>query len=185
VASNTDTGDFVRMCLFAALIAALGLLPKFDLPFLAGVPVTAQTLGVMLAGVVLGARNGALAVSLLIFIVALGMPLLAGGRGGLGIFFGPSGGFLLGWIPGAWLAGFAMSRFPVGSVPLRAFTASIAGGICAVYALGIPWLAFVAGLSLPAAALVAVVFVPGDVIKAIIVAVLVSALPVSQLQAGR
>ena len=64
----------------------LGLIPKFDLPFTAGVPITAQTLGVMLAGLVLGGRKGALAVLLFLFVVALGAPVLSGGRGGLGVF---------------------------------------------------------------------------------------------------
>jgi len=54
----TSTRDLVRIALFAALIAVLGLIPKFDLPFTAGVPITAQTMGVMLAGLFLGARNG-------------------------------------------------------------------------------------------------------------------------------
>jgi len=79
--------DLVRISLFAALIAVLGLIPKLDLPFTAGVPITAQTLGVMLAGLILGARNGALAVLLFLFVVALGAPVLSGGRGGLGVFF--------------------------------------------------------------------------------------------------
>ena len=66
------------IALFAALIAALGLVPKFTLA--AGVPITAQTLGVMLCGTVLGARRGGLAVLLFLALVALGLPLLAGGR---------------------------------------------------------------------------------------------------------
>ena len=77
------TRDLVRIALFAAVIGALGLLPKFDLPLAGGVPITAQSLGVMLAGIFLGPRNGALAVLLFLFVVALGVPLLAGGRGGL------------------------------------------------------------------------------------------------------
>ncbi|WP_295044301.1 biotin transporter BioY, partial [uncultured Paracoccus sp.] len=63
------------VALFAALIAALGLIPSLNLFF--GVPITAQSMGVMLAGAVLGARRGALAVLLLMALVALGLPLLA------------------------------------------------------------------------------------------------------------
>jgi biotin transport system substrate-specific component len=85
-----DTRAIARISLLAAMIAVLGLLPTFYLPVTGGVPITAQTLGVMLAGIVLGPRHGALAVLLLIFVVALGAPLLAGGRGGLGVFFAPS-----------------------------------------------------------------------------------------------
>ncbi|MEW6641407.1 MAG: biotin transporter BioY, partial [Pseudomonadota bacterium] len=83
-----ESRAIVRIALLAAMIAVLGLLPTFQLPLAGGVPITAQTLGVMLAGIVLGPRHGALAVLLLIFVVALGAPLLAGGRGGLGVFFG-------------------------------------------------------------------------------------------------
>lgn len=171
-----QTRDFVRMCLFAAFIAALGLLPKFDIPFVAGVPVTAQTLGVMLAGVVLGARNGALACLLFVFVVALGMPLLAGGRGGLGVLLAPSGGFLLGWIPGAYVAGLLMRRLPLANRFISAFVASVAGGICIVYACGVPWLAYVAGMKLAAAAGAVVIFLPGDLLKAVAVAAIVASL---------
>ena len=76
--------NVTMIALFAALIAVLGLIPKFDLA--SGVPITAQSLGVMLCGTVLGARKGALTVLLFLLLVALGLPLLAGGRGGLGLF---------------------------------------------------------------------------------------------------
>ena len=58
------TSSLVRVALFAALIAVLGLIPRIDIPFAAGVPITAQTLGVMLAGLLLGPRLGAIAVLL-------------------------------------------------------------------------------------------------------------------------
>lgn len=72
--------NIVLIALFAALIAVLGLIPKITL--MSGVPITAQSLGVMLCGTVLGARRGALAVLLFLLLVALGLPLLAGGRAG-------------------------------------------------------------------------------------------------------
>ena len=84
--------NLTLVALFAALIAALALIPKFSLGF--GVPITAQTLGVMLCGTVLGAKRGTLAVLLFLVLVAIGLPLLAGGRGGLGSFMLPSSGFL-------------------------------------------------------------------------------------------
>lgn len=85
-----STRDIVYIALFAAITAALGLFPAFSLPVIA-VPITAQTLGPMLAGAIAGAKRGALALVLFVVLVAIGLPLLAGGRGGLGIFFGPSG----------------------------------------------------------------------------------------------
>ena len=83
--------NLTHIALFAALIAVLGLVPQIDL--MAGVPITAQSLGIMLCGTVLGARRGALAVLLFLLLVAVGLPLLSGGRGGLGVFAGPSVGF--------------------------------------------------------------------------------------------
>lgn len=159
----------VRICLFAALIAALGLIPRIDIPIAAGVPITAQTLGVMLAGLMLGARAGALSVLLFLFVVALGMPFLAGGRGGLAVFFGPTAGFLLGWIPGAFLTGFlGRSNGPLSF--LRGLVGAFAGGVIAVYVCGIAWLAILAGLGWKAAMIATAVFLPGDVLKSLLAA---------------
>ena len=88
--------NLTHIALFAALIAVLGLVPKIDLA--SGVPITAQSLGVMLCGTVLGARRGALAVGLFLLVTLAGLPLLSGGRGGLGVLLG--GGVFL--AHGAW-----------------------------------------------------------------------------------
>jgi biotin transport system substrate-specific component len=159
-----ETRDIVRCALFAAIVAALGLLPPIPLGFIP-VPITAQTLGVMLAGAVLGAWRGLVALALFDLLVAAGLPLLPGGRGGLGIFLGPTGGFVLGWPLGAFVTGWLAERFARQGV-LALFAACVAGGIGAVYAVGVPWLALVGGLPWNKAALGSLVFVPGDLIKA-------------------
>lgn len=163
-----ETRDLVRIALFAAVIGALGLLPKFDLPFVSGVPITAQTLGVMLAGIFLGARNGALAVLLFLFIIALGMPLLAGGRGGLAPFFGPSAGFLIGFVPGAFVTGLLMKKLEWLPLAPAAMVASIVGGILVIYAIGIPVLAVAADMGLSRAGAASAAFLPGDLIKVVV-----------------
>ncbi len=155
-----------HIALFAALIAAMGLIPKLDLPF--GVPITLQTLGVMLAGCLLGARQGFLAVALLLLMVALGLPLLAGGRGGLGVFVAPSAGFLIGWPVGAAVAGVAMQRLShlTGPALLAAvFGSAVLGGVVVVYAFGIAGLVLIANLTPLQAALASTAFIPGDLIK--------------------
>ncbi len=163
------TRDLVHVSLFAALAAALGLMPPIPLPFIP-VPITAQTLGVMLAGSVLGARRGFLALLLFQVLVAAGLPLLAGGNGGLAVFPGPTGGFLVGFLPGAFLVGWLTERaWHRLSVPL-AFAINVVGGVGAVYAVGIPWLAVAAKLSLAQAALGSLAFVPGDCVKAAVAA---------------
>ena len=153
------------VALFAALVAILGLVPQISLA--AGVPITAQSLGIMLCGTVLGARRGALAVLLFLALVAAGLPLLSGGRGGLGVFAGPSVGFLLGFPVAAFVAGWIMQRttLPVG---LAAGAASVIGGIAVLYAFGIPGMALMLDKTLSEAALLGAAYLPGDVLKAVL-----------------
>lgn len=167
--------DMVRVSLFAALIAALGLFPRLDIPVAGGVPVTLQTLGVMMAGVFLGARLGLAAVALFIFVVLLGAPLLAGGRGGLGILFAPSAGYLIGWLPGAFIAGWLMGG--ARGIFLRALLASLVGGVLVIHLFGIAVLAWKTNLTLTQALLADLVFVPGDILKAFACAYLASLMP--------
>lgn len=162
------------IALFAALIAALGLVPKFDLA--GGIPITAQSLGVMLAGAVLGARRGALAVVLFLFLVALGLPLLAGGRGGLGVFVGPTAGFLIGFPLAALVTGWLAARWRSGPAPvLTTGLAAMAGGVVVLYVFGIAGFALVTDRSLAEATAIMWVFVPGDVIKAALTGVIAEA----------
>ncbi len=159
--------NLAHIALFAALIAVLGFVPALTLPF--GVPITAQSLGVMLCGTVLGARRGALAVVLFLVLVAIGLPLLSGGRGGLGVFVGPSAGFLIGFVAAAFVAGLIVERWSA-PLPLAAFAGSVTGGILVLYAFGIPGMAVSLGKSLPEAALLATPFLPGDLVKCVLAA---------------
>lgn len=163
-----------HIALFAAMIAALGLVPPVTLGF--GVPITAQTLGVMLAGAVLGARNGAAASGLFLLLVALGLPLLAGGRGGLGVFVSPTAGFALGFPVASFAIGLFVEHVRLRSPGLTAALASILGGIGVLYLLGAAGLAIIAQKSLPEALALVVAFLPGDLLKAAITGMLVQAL---------
>ena len=162
-----DTRAIVRIAVLAAVIAVLGMLPNIVLPIAMGVPITAQTLGVMLAGIILGPRQGALAVLLFLFVVLLGAPLLPGGRGGLGVLFGPSVGFLLGFVPAAYVTGLVMARLQHLPVFAAALLAATGGGVIAEYACGILGLMAMARMSLPQAMVATAVFVPGDLLKAL------------------
>ncbi len=168
------TRDLVLSSLFAAIIVALGLLPPITLGIIP-VPITAQSLGVMLAGVVLGARRGAIAALIVIALVAIGLPVLSGGRGGLAVFVGPTAGFLIGWVFAAFATGFLSERLvgqeQSGLVQGVSFFLSAAiGGIVVLYAFGIAYLAFAANISLEQAFVGSLAFIPGDVIKAVIAA---------------
>jgi biotin transport system substrate-specific component len=166
------TGDLARVGVFAALIAVLGLPGAFNI-FGNAVPITLQTFGVMLAGAILGSRRGALAVAVLLVLVAAGLPLLAGGRGGLGAFTAPSAGFLIGWLPGAAVTGWIVERGGRSPGFVRLLAACAIGGMAVVYLVGIPVQAAVTGLSLTAAAGLTAVFLPGDVLKVVLAAIVV------------
>ncbi|MEV4074861.1 biotin transporter BioY [Nonomuraea fuscirosea] len=166
------TGDLARVAVFAALIAVLGLPGTLNV-FGNVVPITLQTLGVMLAGAILGSWRAALAVVVLLVLVAAGLPLLAGGRGGLAVFTAPSAGFLFGWIPGAAVTGWLVERAGRSPGFVRLLTACLVGGMGVVYLVGIPVQALVTGVSLANAAQLTLVFLPGDLIKVVLAAVVV------------
>ncbi len=159
--------DIVYISLFAALMAVLGLIPMISLGIVP-VPITAQSLGPMLAGSILGARRGALAIALFVLLVAMGMPLLSGGRGGLGVFAGPSAGFIIGYPLAAAVVGVLTERFWDRLTFPKALAANLLGGIVVLYAVGIPVL--VAVTRSFDAALASAVFLPGDILKAVLAA---------------
>ena len=161
------TRDIVLIALFAALTAALGLFPPV---YVVAAPVTAQSLGVMLAGSVIGARRGALAMLVFLVLVAVGAPILAGGRGGFGLFLGPSGGFLLAWPIAAFVIGWLTERqwhhYGYGVAALI----NAIGGMVVIYLIGVPWLSAVTDLSLLQASIASASYLPGDAIKVAIAA---------------
>ncbi|MCJ7691021.1 MAG: biotin transporter BioY [Clostridiaceae bacterium] len=155
--------DTLYAALFASLIAVLGYL-IIPLPF-SPVPITGQTLAVMLAGCVLTPLQAGLSVITFIFMGAIGIPVFAGGTAGIGVIFGTKGGYLLGFL----IASIVISliRGKSNSIPRMIF-ASIIGGIIIVYVLGVPWLSYITGMGINKAFTVgALPFLLGDLIKAI------------------
>jgi len=166
---RSSSRDLALVATFAGVVAALGVVPAFTPPGFT-VPITAQSLGVMLAGSILGARRGALSLVLFLTLVAAGLPLLAGGRGGLGVFVGTSVGFLVAFPVAAWVIGWISER---AGTPYRlhwGLVANVVGGIVVMYLGGVVGLAAVLDLSLVAAATTLWVYVPGDAVKVVIAA---------------
>lgn len=158
------------VAVFAGVVAALGLFPAIS-AFGSAVPITAQSLGISLAGAILGPRRGALAVVVFLALVAIGLPLLAGGRGGLGVFAGPSIGYLLGFPVAAYVIG--ALTYGIGA-PYRIWwgvIVNLVGGVVVLSLLGVLGLMLRADLSVTGAGAVALLFVPGDVMKAVVCAV--------------
>ena len=166
--------DLALVASFAALIAVLGLpggIPVFG----NAVPVTLQTLGVMLAGSILGWRRGALSVVVLLVLAAAGLPLLSGGRGGLGVFAGPSVGYIIGWVFGAGVIGWLVQRRLPAYPMWWGALANVIGGIGVVYLVGVPAQAAVTHTSVWVAAVASLVFLPGDALKVVIATAVASA----------
>ncbi|ABM45542.1 hypothetical protein H704_01074 [Bartonella bacilliformis Peru38] len=163
-----STKDLIYIALFAAIYAVLGLFPPILLPFLVGIPITAQSMGSMLAGSILGAKRGALASALFLFLVAIGLPLLAGGRGGIGAFLGAGGGYMIGYPFAAFFIGCMVELFwrRLNFVTLVLINA--VGGIGIVYLFGIPWVAYVAQIPLLTALVGSLGFMVGDFLKVLI-----------------
>lgn len=171
--SRSAASSMAQVALFAALMAVLGLIPKLDLPM--GVPITAQSLGVMLAGVLLGPKRGFQAMVLFLLVVAAGLPLLPGGRGGIGPFMSPSAGYLIGYAPAALIAGVIMCTMPQRSpalIAVGAFAAALIGGLLALHTMGVTGLMLLAHMSLKQAVITTLAFVPGDLIKCVLCAVI-------------
>lgn len=176
-----STKDLVLVALFTALVAVLSIIPPIPMPFIP-VPVTLQTFGVMLTGLILGPRRSGLVLLLYVLVAMIGIPILPGGRAGLAVLAGPTGGFLLGMIPGAMLTGYlAMKSVSPrsGNTQLSVWTliglnwmAALVGGVLIVYLVGIPWLAFVTKMGLVKASMLMLAFVPIDIAKALLAAVI-------------
>jgi biotin transport system substrate-specific component len=171
--------SLTHIALFAALIAALGFVPSMMLP--GGVPITAQSLGIMLCGTILGSRRGALAVLLFLLVVALGLPALSGGRGGYGVFLGPSMGFLIGFPIAAFVAGLVVERWRA-PILISAGAGAALGGMAVLYVLGAAGWALMLDKSLAEVRVFLLAFVPGDLIKVVLAALITRA--VAQMRPG-
>lgn len=153
------------IALFAALIAVLGLIPKVDL--ISGVPITAQSLGIMLCGTVLGARRGALAVLVFLGLTLAGLPLLSGGRGGLAVLAGPSVGYIIGFPIAAFVTGLIMERAK-GQVLPMAVLAAFVGGFVVLNIIGVIGMSVMLEKTVVEAGALALPYAVGDTIKAVL-----------------
>lgn len=167
-------GDRIaRIAVFAALVAVFGLTPAISVPG-STVPITLQTFAVMLAGLMLVPVEAFLSVGLFVALVAAGLPLLSGGRGGIAVFQGPSVGFVLGFPIAAaavsalgGLLGARGSRGAFMPPIVGAALACVLGGVALLYCFGVPGWAIAADIPLRRALDLATAFIPGDLLKAV------------------
>ena len=160
--------DLALVAVFAALLAALSLTPQIPVGAL-GVPLTLQTLGVLLAGLVLGPWRGFLAVLLYLAVGLAGLPVFAGATGGLAVFAKPSIGFLLSFPLAAAVAGAVAAFFLRRGARWQYLWLTLAGLIASfvvIYPLGILGMMVVGRLDLLTAVGYNLAFIPGDIAKA-------------------
>ncbi len=145
----------------ALFIAIIAIFSWISIPF-PPVPVTLQTLAVLLTGAIMR-RYAIIPVALYLILGAAGLPVFHNGTAGLGILLGPTGGYLIGFIPAAFILGLCYERE---SRMMKA--AGFIGAEFFIYFCGVFWLIGTTGMDMvPALFAGFVPFIPGDIIKAI------------------
>ncbi len=149
------------LLLGGAVLIAIAAQISIPLPF-SPVPVTGQTFAVLLMGAAFGSRRGVAAVGIYIAAGLLYLPVFASGVGGPARLFGPTGGYLLGFIAAAWLVGWLCER----GLDRKLSTATLAMllGTVIIYLFGLPWLAMFVGID-NVLMMGLVPFIPGAIIK--------------------
>lgn len=176
-ARSGTTTDVALVATFAAFIAVCALLPSIPVAGIP-VPITLQTFGVMLAGVVLGPRRGALAAGLYLAVGLAGLPVFAQATGGLAVVAKPSFGYLIAFPLAAALAGYVASlarRVRPALRPVVLFGAAMSGSLVFIHPIGIAVLGWRLDLEPGAAIALGATFLPGDVIKNMLVALVAAA----------
>jgi len=165
--------DLALIALFAALIAVSGFVA---IPIAgAAVPIVLQNLAVFLAGAVLGPKRGSLAVITFLALVAAGLPLLSGGRGGIGVFASASLGYLGGWVLAAAAIGLIVERVQTRPNPFWLVLAAVTGaGVLLINLAGALVSPLFTGIELTTTLVGSLVFLPGDMVKAVLAALIAS-----------
>ncbi len=172
---NMKTRDMIMVAMFAALIC-IGAYIVIPLPF-SPVPITLQTLFIMMAGLILPVELAGMTVVIYLLLGIVGLPVFSGGGSGIGILFGPTGGYLVGFLIGVMVISFMVNKFK--SNVMVEFISTVIGGIIVVYAIGVIWLSAKTGMGIAKAFTVgAVPFLIGDFMKAIVATVV--AVPIRQ-----
>ena len=175
--SLSNTRNLVLCAMCAAITC---ILAPLSIPLAGGVPVSLATFAVMLSGVLLGGPLGALSQLIYVLLAAVGLPVLAGWTGGLGIVLGMTGGYIIGYIPCAWLTGLIYKKYGETAkkpVKILFMILGMTAGNIVLYVIGTAWFMFITEMTLKASLAACVIpFIPGNIIK--MAAVIIIGLPV-------
>lgn len=158
--SQTDT---LRPMVYTSLFVALITVGAFITIPIGPVPIVLQNMFVLLAGLILGPARGTACVAVYLLVGLAGLPVFAGGTSGIGKLLGPTGGYLLGYLPAVLVTG-VLSK-TLGKKPAGDILAMAAGSVV-VYAAGVPWLKIAFSMSWGKAVSAGMLpFLLGDAVK--------------------
>lgn len=165
----------LRMTVYASLLAALTAAGAYIAIPIGPVPVVLQNMFVFLTGILLGSRWGLASVSVYLLAGLCGLPVFAGGTGGIGRFAGPTGGYLLGYLPAVYVIGLISEKTKSRAV---SDTIAMLCGMIIIYACGTSWLKLVTAMNWVKAVAVGMnpVFLAGDVLKIVAAVIIAGAL---------
>ena len=165
-------GRQLRMTVYASLLAALTAAGAYMAIPIGPVPIVLQNLFIYLAGLLLGWRWGLASVGVYLLAGAVGLPVFAGGLGGIGRIVGPTGGYLIGFLPAVFLIGWISSK---GKGKALYDILAMVAGTAVIYALGVSWLKILTGMGWEKTIAVGMLpFLIGDALK------IAAAIPISK-----
>jgi biotin transport system substrate-specific component len=160
------SNQHLKLIVYSSLMAALTAVGAYIVIPVGPVPIALQSLFVMLAGLLLGARWGSICIGVYLLAGLIGLPVFASGTAGIGKFLGPTGGYLVGFVFAAFLIGYITEK---GKQKIISDVAAMICGIAVIYIFGVLWLKFASGLSLSKTLVLGVLpFLPGDFVKIVI-----------------
>ena len=152
------------LCMMAVFTAIIAVMAQIIIPMPYGVPMTLQTLAIPLAGIMLGSKRGTISTTIYILLGAIGAPVFAGFTGGLGVVFGPTGGFIMSFPILAFAAGYGAKKENKWWL-----WCGIISGIMINYLCGVIYFSVFTSNDLITSFTVCVlVFIPTDIVKIII-----------------
>ena len=134
----------LRMLIFASLLAALMAAGAYLAIPIGPVPIVLQNMFVFLAGLLLGGRWGLASVAVYLLTGALGLPVFAGGMGGIGRIIGPTGGYLIGYLPAVFIVGYISEK---AAARIGYDVLAMVCGTIVLYACGVTWLKILTGMT--------------------------------------
>ena len=169
-----NSSSQLRMLVFASLLAALMTAGAYISIPVGPVPIVLQNMFVFLAGLLLGSRWGLASVGVYLLAGACGLPVFAGGMGGIGRIIGPTGGYLIGYLPAVFIIGTISEK---GAARISFDMVAMVFGTVFLYACGLTWLKTLTGMPWSKTLAVGMYpFLVGDALKIVAAAAIAKAL---------